>query len=260
MTGGITEAEVRAHRLEAGRAAGVQAHRQLRRRVRCDDALYVFDLRGAASSASPRTRPSVERPQEGDDPRRRAEPDRAGDRVRLLLLPRRFCAGARRGYRDDHGQLQSGDGLDRLRHVGPPLFRAADRRGRARDRPTRAGAGRAARRHRPARRADAAEARRRRCRMRACRSSAPRPTHRPGRGPRAFRRAGATSWASSSPPTASRAAATRRSGSPSGSAIRCCLRPSYVLGGRGDGDRRWAAAARPLHRAPRCRCRATARC
>ena len=42
------------------------------------------------------------------------------------------------GYRDDHGQLQSGDGLDRLRHLGPALFRAADRRGRARDPPRRA--------------------------------------------------------------------------------------------------------------------------
>ena len=31
-------------------------------------------------------------PAQGDDPRRRAEPHRAGDRVRLLLLPRRFRA------------------------------------------------------------------------------------------------------------------------------------------------------------------------
>ena len=31
---------------------------------------------------------------EGDDPGRRAEPDRAGDRVRLLLLPRRLRASA----------------------------------------------------------------------------------------------------------------------------------------------------------------------
>ena len=78
--------------------------------------------------------------------------------------------------RDDHGQLQSGDGLDRLRHVGPALFRAADRRGRARDPPCRGVARHASWRHRPVRRADSAEARRRRSRTRASRSSAPRPT------------------------------------------------------------------------------------
>ena len=32
----------------------------------------------------------------------------------------------RRWLRDDHGQLQSGDRLDRLRHQRPPLLRAAD--------------------------------------------------------------------------------------------------------------------------------------
>ncbi len=37
------------------------------------------------------------------------------------------------GYRNHHDQLQSGDGVDRLRHLRPALFRAADRRGRARD-------------------------------------------------------------------------------------------------------------------------------
>ena len=47
MTGGVTEAEVRAHRLQARRAAGVQADRQLRRRVRRRDALSLFDLRSA---------------------------------------------------------------------------------------------------------------------------------------------------------------------------------------------------------------------
>ena len=36
------------------------------------------------------------------------------------------------GLRDDHGQLQPGDRLDRLRHVRPALLRAAHARGRAR--------------------------------------------------------------------------------------------------------------------------------
>ena len=67
----------------------------------------------------------------GRDPRLRAEPDRPGDRVRLLLRARgddRPRVGPRRG--DD--QLQPGDGLDRLRHLRPPLLRAAHRGGRAR--------------------------------------------------------------------------------------------------------------------------------
>ena len=40
--------------------------------------------------------------------------------------------------RDRHGQLQPGDGLDRLRHLRPALLRAAHARGRARDRARRA--------------------------------------------------------------------------------------------------------------------------
>ena len=43
------------------------------------------------------------------------------------------------GYRDHHGQLQPGDRVDRLRHLRPAVFRAADRRGRDRDGPGRAG-------------------------------------------------------------------------------------------------------------------------
>ena len=38
------------------------------------------------------------------------------------------CRGG--GYETDHGQLQPGDGLDRLRHLRPALLRAADPRGR----------------------------------------------------------------------------------------------------------------------------------
>ena len=100
------------------------------------------------------------RPQEGRHPRRRAEPHRPGHRVRLLLLPCRLRA-ARGRLRGDHGQLQSGDRLDRLRHVRPALFRAADGRGRAGNPARRTGGRHAARRHRPVRRPDAAEARRR---------------------------------------------------------------------------------------------------
>ncbi len=114
---------------------------------------------------------AARRPRVGRDPRLGAEPDRPGDRVRLLLRARgddRARVGPRRG--DD--QLQPGDGLDRLRHLRPPLLRAADRRGRARgDR------GRAARgRDRPVRRPDAAAARQARSRRPASGCSAPRST------------------------------------------------------------------------------------
>ena len=74
---------------------------------------------------------------EDHHPRRRAEPHRPGHRVRLLLLPRLLRA-VEGGLRDDHGQLQPGDRLDRLRHLRPALLRAADGRGRARDHPRRA--------------------------------------------------------------------------------------------------------------------------
>ena len=99
-----------------------------------------------------------ERQEEDHHSGRRAQPHRPGHRVRLLLLPCGLLAvGAR--LRDHHGQLQSGDRLDRLRHLRPALFRAADGRGRAGDRARRAGQGHARRRHRAVRRPDAAQAR-----------------------------------------------------------------------------------------------------
>ena len=87
---------------------------------------YFYSTCGEADEAPPRTgKPRVvilgSRP----------EPDRPGDRVRLLLRPR----GAelpRAGLRGGDGQLQPGDRLDRLRHLRPALLRAARRRGGAR--------------------------------------------------------------------------------------------------------------------------------
>ena len=93
--------------------------------------------RPGSDPARPRRRPRgphrgrPRRAPERRDPRLGPEPDRPGDRVRLLLRPRRPDrprAGPRRG----HDQLQPGDGLDRLRHLRPPVLRAADARGRAR--------------------------------------------------------------------------------------------------------------------------------
>ena len=119
------------------RPAGVQARRHLRRRVRGADAVPVFHLRGRLRGERRRRRVGRERrtpdPEEEDrDPGRRPQPHRPGDRVRLLLRARR--AGAARGrVRDHHGQLQPGDGVDRLRHLRPAVLRAAHARGRAGD-------------------------------------------------------------------------------------------------------------------------------
>ena len=54
----------------------------------------------------------------------RADPHRAGDRVRLCERARRVGAPGRRSARD-HGELQPGNRLHRLRHERPPLLRAA---------------------------------------------------------------------------------------------------------------------------------------
>ncbi len=109
-------------------------------------------------------------------PRGRPEPDRAGDRVRLLLRPRRHRPPGG-GVRDDHGELQPRDGLHRLRHLRPALLRAADEGGRPRHRR----GGEPGRRHRPVRRADAARSWPSRWRRRACGSWGPPPRASTGR-------------------------------------------------------------------------------
>ena len=91
------------------------------------------------------------------------------------------------GLRDRDGQLQPRDGLDRLRHVGPPLLRAVDRRGRGQRARRRVGGGReGGGGHRLPRRADAPEA----GRLPPARAGARDEPglHRPGRGPRALER------------------------------------------------------------------------
>ena len=200
------------------RAAGVQAHRHLRRRVRFAHGLHVFDLRRAVRRPR-RRRSGAVRQEEGRHPRRRPEPHRPGHRVRLLLLPRRLRAQGRR-LRNHHGQLQSGDGVDRLRHFGPALFRAADRRGRARDHRHRTLERHLAWRHRAVRRPDAAQARRAAGKGATCRSSAPRPT--PSISPRIATASSNCSIGSScgSRRAASPPAPRRRAPSPRRSAIR----------------------------------------
>ena len=99
---------------EQGHQASLQAGGHLRRRVRIDDAVSLLDLRR-------RGRGAADRQAEDHHSRLGAEPHRAGNRVRLLLLPCGLRAEGRR-LRDHHGQLQSGDGLDRLRHQRPALL------------------------------------------------------------------------------------------------------------------------------------------
>ncbi|CAM5305293.1 Carbamoyl-phosphate synthase large chain [Streptomyces narbonensis] len=166
-----------------------------------------------------------------DHPRLRPEPHRPGHRVRLLLRPRLLRA-QRRGLRDRDGQLQPGDRLDGLRHLRPPVLRAADAGRRAGDRPRR-DAGRPRRRcRRPARRPDpagsvaGAQGQRRAGRR-----------HLPGghprrRGPRSLRpgpRRGR-------PPRPKHGTATTFAGAKAIAdeiGYPVLVRPSYVLGGRG---------------------------
>ena len=152
----LRRASREAHEAQRGRGAlraqggrhrpRLQARRHLLGGVRVVHPVHVLDLRE-------RVRGRAHGPQEGRHPRQRPQPDRAGHRVRLLLLPRllRVQGG---GVRDHHGQLQPGDGLDRLRHLRPALLRAARLRGRdEHPRDGEAGGGR-----RPVRRPDPAAA------------------------------------------------------------------------------------------------------
>ena len=249
---GFSDAQLaRAHRIvrrgrprRAARArgpAGLQDRRHLRGRVRGADAVPLLDVRrgdrGRAADQAGRAHP-----------RQRAEPDRPGHRVRLLLRARLDGAVGGR-LRDRDGQLQPRDRLDRLRHLRPAVLRAADPRGRARGGRGRDGGRPGRRGDRPARRADAARAGRTVSRRRACRSSARSPTR--STWPRTAARS-----ATCSPPPACRRRSTappRRSREAKAIADEIgypvLVRPSFVLGGRGmeivyDDD-----ALRGLHRA-----------
>ena len=90
----LSAAEVAKRAPRPGRAAGVQAHRHLRRRVRIAHALSLFLLRGRRPSAGA-VRGAADRQAQDHHPGRRPEPHRPGHRVRLLLRARRLCALAR---------------------------------------------------------------------------------------------------------------------------------------------------------------------
>ena len=167
----------------------------------------------------------------GDHPGLRAQPDRPGHRVRLLLRARLLRA-ARRRLRDRDGQLQPRDRLHRLRHLRPALLRAAHPGGRAGDRARRA-AGRPGRRgDRAARRADpagpgaGAQGRRRAGRRHLARGDPPR------RGPRRVR-PGARRGRPARAQARHRLLLPRRRRVADEIGYPVLVRPSYVLGGRG---------------------------
>ena len=108
-SGGSTEDDGPRGAARCRRRGHLQDRRHLRRRVRGRDAVPLRHLRG-------RERGRPVGPREGHHPRLGPEPDRPGHRVRLLLRARLLRARGRR-LRDDHGQLQPRDRLDRLRHV-----------------------------------------------------------------------------------------------------------------------------------------------
>ena len=117
-------------------------------------------------------------------------PNRIGQGIEFDYCCVHACLRPARGrVRDHHGQLQPGDGLHRLRHLRPALLRAPDPRARARAARSSASGSRDGR-HRPVRRARPRSSWPWRSRRPACRSSGPRAdVDRPGRGPRAVRRA-----------------------------------------------------------------------
>ncbi len=139
---GITEAEVRARRPVPGRLAVDSCAAEFEART---PYYYLSYEEGDSDESAPRTL--------DPDPRLGPEPDRPGDRVRLLLHACR--AGLPRArLRGGAAELESRDGVDRLRHLRPALPRAGHARAGARRLRARA----PARRRRHARRPDAARA------------------------------------------------------------------------------------------------------
>ena len=143
---GQTEDQVRALRKELGLVPSFRLVDTCAAEFEAYTPYYYSHLRPG------RRRGQAVRPAQGHDPGRRPQPHRAGHRVRLLLRARRLCPQAGR-LRDADGELEPGDGLDRLRHQRPALFRAADPGGRA----AHLRAGEMLGRHRPVRRPDAAQ-------------------------------------------------------------------------------------------------------
>ena len=240
--------------------------RSPRRATTCRSAkparLAVDSCAGEFEARTPYYYVTHEGDDEGPEPSGRAvivigggpEPDRPGDRVRLLLRPRGAGAAEAR-LRGGARELEPGDGLDRLRHLRPALPRAARRR-----RTCSRCASSSGRSASPSR-----SAARRRCGSRprsrrpACRCSATRSTRSTRPRIAAGSRRSRATWRRSGGRPRTR---TRRARSPSGSAIRCSCGRTTCIGGRGMHVARSADELRvegPVPRRPLPRGRARAR-
>ena len=222
--GACAEADVRAARLAAGVRATFKTVDTCAAEFEADTP-YHYSTYEDEDEVRPRDRPKVLILGSG--------PNRIGQGIEFDYCCVHASFALRdAGLRDGHGQLQPRDGVDRLRHLRPPLLRAAHLRGRAQRHRGRAGApgelGRRDRRRSAARR----------------RSSWPGSlpeglvlgtspgVDRPGRGPRALERA----VRPARDPAAGRrhghhARARPRPSWPS-IGYPVLVRPSYVLGGR----------------------------
>ncbi len=122
---GVSEREVRARRPLPGRLAVDSCAAEFEAQTPYYYLSYeASDGPGHVGGTVPRTGPDRHR-------RLRPQPDRAGDRVRLLLRARGAGVPEAR-VRGRSRELEPGDRLDRLRHVGPALPRAGHARARAR--------------------------------------------------------------------------------------------------------------------------------
>ena len=222
---------VRAVALARRNPPGLQDGRHLRRRVRRAHAVPLLvptTRKPRSESRRSRTRPKVIILGSG--------PNRIGQGIEFdYSCVHAVMALRERGLRDRDGQLQPGDGLDRLRHRRPAVLRAAHLRGRPRGRPRRARVRPSCRSHRarlggqtPLGLAAAADG------LRACPSSAP--SRRRSTWPRIAARSASVLEAAGLP-SAARTAPRRRSRRRRRWPIRIgypvLVRPSYVLGGRG---------------------------
>ena len=216
-----TEMEVRRHR----KARGIEA--TFKQVDTCAAEFEAYTPYYYSTYESEDETPPRQTGQEADhDSGRRAQPHRPGNRIRLLLLPG-LVRPEGAGDREHHGQLESRDGLDRLRHVGPAVLRAADDRRRAQHLRPHA----ARRRDRAVRRADAAQpgprAGSRRRQDHRHQSRHDRRRRRPRRGFRKFSKGSGCG----SLPTASPRRPKGRGSSPTASATRFSCGPATCWGG-----------------------------
>ncbi len=241
-------------RTRASRTCSVSPEAEVRRRRPRPGRLAVDSCAAEFEARTPYYYLSYEQSDEPVAPTGRAVvvlgsgPNRIGQGIEFdyCCVARRAGAPAPR-LRGRARQLEPGDGLDRLRHLRPPLPRAAHARARARRLRARA----AARRRRLARRPDAAAARARARGRRRAAARRPARRDRPRRGPRPLRGAARRARHLRRRRGASRRAARRRWTVAERIGYPVLVRPHHVLGGRGHARRARAGRAPARRAVPR---------